>query len=292
MADDNPFVRLLGEALEFDLPPENPRTVRGTISLAQRYLAQEAEVEELAEAVEWLAHQIRNIHRQSIQELQVETQVDPQLRVHLEAQIDAYEVIGDGLERLSESIPDHSEVAEALSMVEEGAEILADHQEALQAWASGDVALCPKCGRRQQARERLCPSCHIMLVLPDASDFEFQSVNLGPAYIELYEACKGVAEGNLAVRQLLASVDALANELGQTEFLLERLDATQRAQLNAPAISAQLQRSLEGLERIRGFEKSAALADLNRGWAAVSQAGEQLARSIVPLAESLGYKPQ
>ncbi|MCA9794784.1 MAG: hypothetical protein KC910_23410 [Candidatus Eremiobacteraeota bacterium] len=284
-------MRLLGEALEFELPPENPRTVRGTISLAQRYLAGEVEVDELAEAVEWLAHQIRNIHRQSAQELKAQSKVDPQLRVHLEAQIDAYEVIGDGLERLSESLPDQAEVADALTMVEEGAEILADHQQALEAWASGDVAICPKCGRRQQARERQCPDCSVLLVLPDASDFEFQSVNLGPAYIELYEACKGIAEGELVVSELLARVDALSGELAQTEFLLEQLDSGARAQLNAPAISAQLQRSLEGLERIRGFADSAALADLNRGWATVSQAGEQLARSIVPLAETLGYKP-
>ena len=263
----------------WDIAPEtDPKTVRALIRLAKSRLSDDGLEPALNSSLQKLTPLVTQVLDANIQDLENAGDLDPKLRQHFELCIEGYEKIVESMELLQES---DVNLSEELGLLIEAADEVEVHQSALQNWTSKPS--CPRCGF-QEAGELSCPDCRVHLTLPDPMPPRIPSFELGPNYVAVRSACEGVATGQAPLEQLHLACDELGAELTQLSTL-----ARQGARLGASLeeLQKQLQDSAQALDDILVFERSCAVADLNRGWLALATAGESLKASIQELSAEL-----
>ncbi|MCA9791969.1 MAG: hypothetical protein KC910_09255, partial [Candidatus Eremiobacteraeota bacterium] len=244
-------------------PDRNPQTIRGLLALGRHCLEHPEFEPDLTRAAERLASRVTDIYQQGQCELEQAQRVDPELMEHLLGSQQAYQEI---LEALAQLAPPLDELDETLENLEAGADLLAAHQRVILAW--NDQAACPACGSHGKPGQ-LCGPCQAYRVYQDPNPPDIPAVELGDAYFDLHQACRGLATGQANLAALEGAIETLASALWQINNLARRNPGQ-------AGLRQALAESFEGLDRLGQFTNSFAVADLNAGWLVVSQAGLKL----------------
>jgi hypothetical protein len=186
----------------------------------------------------------------------------------------SYQIIGHALSGLEGQVPNDPTAAHAsLGSIEAAVNELARHEQRLVAWRAEGVPTCPRCAWRHPTQTH-CERCNVLLLIADPVGTPFPMVTAAPAYEETYRACAAVAGGMAPMSTLSAALDALDAHLRHARQTLSQRGAI------AADVEGDLQASANGLARMRTFEQSRALADLNAGWAQLAQAASGLAAAL------------
>lgn len=260
---DNPFLNNLKEALGVEDEPQ--ATVRGVIKMTRDWLKGEFEAEPLKDSIEQVLQEAEGILAAYESQLNQSDQLDPEFREHVEGVIDGYNDVCEALSAIGEHLDDNrDEVAVRVEELEGAADATAHHYATVTEWNSGVKPVCPLCAYKAEGSETACPSCRAHLLIHDPNPPDLPVVTIGQDYVNIHNACAGLATGRGTVNQLLEALAVAEAGMKETRNILEQLE---RANLVALADEC-----LGGLKRMAQIETSCQVADLNRGWLQASQA--------------------
>ena len=242
----------------------NPTTLRELLYLGEAALDESSLSSDFMKGCELIRGRVVQVYEQSADELEAAETIAPELLQHLEGSMHCYEEILETLEALRGGLE-----LELLGQLEEDLEQLAACQDALALWENQPS--CPRCGYRGGTRE--CPDCRVHLVLADANPPALPPVKLGPDYVKLREVAGLVAQGQVPYKELEAAIGRLGSELFRMGALARQGGSMG---LDLSPFKELLGKALAGLEQMQRFDSSCHIADLNQGWAQVSQAGVAL----------------
>jgi hypothetical protein len=262
----NDLLRSLRDAWGVEVDRE-PQTIRGVIELGHAALQDQDLVTDLRASGKRFCDMVARVVDECIHDIDTTPDIDPGLLPHLEGSLEGYQAISDGVEELADAKGD---IAQAVAWLEEGVELQRSHQQGIELWQNQPS--CPLCGIRSQ-QSRVCDKCGVQLIIPDPNPPELPSLELGEKYVELRKVAGLVATGKTQLSALGQAVDDLASDLFRLSRLLKKATA---GGVDAAPMLQVLEGAFAGLERMQSFETTCAIADLNQGWAAVSQAGVKL----------------
>ena len=118
------------------------------------------------------------------------------------------------------------------------------------------------------------------MVIPDLNPPDLPAASLGESYVLVREAAGDVAQGRASLDSLVQATNNLAQELGQMGRALRGYEGSA---FDPKPFLGPLEQAHAGLDKMRSFERSCAIADLNQGWSQLLRA----ALAIQELSEKL-----
>ncbi len=275
---DLPFLQGLKEALGVEEEPA--ATVRGVLRMTREWLAGNFDVEELKDSIEVVLGEAEGILVGYEAQLSQSGRLHPSFRSHVIGVIEGYNEVCDALSGIGENLDeDGDEVAARVEDLAAAAERTARHYQAVTEWNSGSRPVCPLCAYKAKQEETSCPECEVLLLIHDPNPPDLPVITVGQEYVNIHNACAGVATGRGSVGQLLSALAVAERSMQETRNLLTQVDRND--------LVALADECLGGLARMARVQSSCQVADLNRGWLQATQAVLALNERLPELEQAL-----
>lgn len=303
--ESNPLLAALqsnyGDGTE---PPPDPTTVKGLLVFCKRWLDGETETAELNNPCMEMAVRLKGGAKDQEADLRKNPDLVDSARAPMERMAEAFWTISEILDRLPELAQDNDVEAyqEAIEIFEDERQIVLDCNAELENTLSGKVRLCPRCG--DATEEELCSKCDLVKLYPDPRQSEYdrsKSAVLAPIYGTVNKAYDKVMAGEASLHTVYPPVDQLeaylaelqqgyqkALELELPEGEEEKAEGFQEARDLAVRLLRGIERSFQGIDRIRNATESFQMSDLSRGWETIFNAAVDIQKTTERYALSNG----
>ncbi len=304
--DSNPLLAALQSNYgDGSPPPPDPSTVKGLLAFCKLWLEGEVQSDELNNPCMSMAGRLKGGAKETENDLNQNPDLVDTARAPIERMAEAYWTIAEVLDRLPGLAADNDRAAykEAVSLFEEERLIVLDCNAEIERSLSGETRLCPRCGG--EGEEDVCGRCDLVRLFPDPRATEYdrsKTAVLGPVYGTVYETYNAVMSGTTSLASIFSVVDSLEQYLlglqkGYEEALQippdpedgDNTDFEDGKEL-AERLLDKIERSFEGIDRIRGVHKTFQMSDLSRGWDTIFDSAVDIQRLTQRFAKAHGYE--
>ena len=300
---DNPLLAALQSNYgDGNTPPPDTNTVRGLLEFCKMWLDQETETEDLNNPCMEMSARLKAGAKAQEDDLKQNPDLIDARRAPMARMAEAYWTIADILDRIPvmAAEDDVEGYEEVIGLFEEERQMVLDCNAEVEETLSGKIRLCPRCG--DDAAGDLCTDCQLIPLFPDPRGAEFdpgKTAVLPPVYGQLNQAYDAVMSGVASLSTIYAPLSSFE------KYLLELQNGYQQAveltpnegednsgfaegQDLARRLLGELERSFEGVSRIRSVAESFSMADLSRGWDNIFNAGVDIQRATQSFAKMNG----
>lgn len=283
-------------------PPPDTSTVRGLLAFCKLWLDGEVETGELNNPCMSMSGRLKAGAKDTEKDLRQNPDLVDSAREPIEKTAEAYWLIADVLDKLPQLAAENDVDAyrEAIEIFEEERQIVLDANAEIERTLSGQVKLCPRCG--EQGEDEVCQPCGLIRLYPDPRAAEFdrsKTAVLDPVYGHVYQAYVAVLAGDEPLpvifdavshlEQTLIALEEWCRQVTEAEVPEDESTEDREGREVAERLLKEINRSKEGVERIRSTHESYQMSDLSRGWDAIFDAAVDMQRTTQRYAKSSGF---
>jgi multidrug efflux pump subunit AcrA (membrane-fusion protein) len=303
--DSNPLLAALQNNYgDGSPPPPDPNTVKGLLAFCKLWLEGDVEAGDLNNPCMSMAGRLKGGAKDTEDDLNQNPDLVDSARAPIERTAEAYWTIAEVLDRLPTLAAENDMAAfkEAISLFEEERQAVLDCNAEIERSLSGEVRLCPRCG--DQGDDDVCESCDLVRLYPDPRATEYdrsKTAILAPIYGTVNEAYDSVMSGTASLHTVIAAVADLEQQLLELQKGYEQAaaldpeegeDSSEFAEGKelANRLLDELERSFDGIDRIRDVKQNFQMSDLSRGWDTIFDAAVDIQRLTQRFAKAHGYE--
>lgn len=284
-------------------PPPDPSTVRGLLAFCRLWLDGETQTDELNNPCMSMAARLKVGAQETENDLRQNPGMVEAARAPIERSAEAYWTIAEILDRLPGLAEDNDVEAfeDALELYDHERQVVLDCTAEIEERLSGEIRLCPRCGDQEQTE--FCQACGLVKLFPDPRATQYdhnKTAVLSPIYGHVNKAFDAVMSGEASLPSLYDSLADLEDHLLELQKIYKQaVELEPDEEDNSPEFQdgkdlsvrllKQVERSLEGIDRMRGVQENFKMANLSRGWDTIFDAAVDIKRATNRFARVHGH---
>lgn len=284
-------------------PPPDTSTVRGLLAFCRLWLDGETETNELNNPCMAMAARLKVGAQETENDLRQNPDMVQAARAPIERSAEAYWTIAEILDRLPGLAEDNDVEAfeDALELYDHERQVVLDCTAEIEERLSGETRLCPRCGA--QGQSELCQACGLVRLFPDPRATQYDQTKtaiLAPIYGQVNQAYDDVMSGKVSLPYIYESLAALEDQLLEFQKIYQQAAELEPDEEDkspefqdgkelATRLLKQVERSLEGIERMRSVQENFKMANLSRGWDTIFDAAVDISRATNRYARVHGH---
>lgn len=301
--DSNPLLSALQSNYgDGSPPPPDTSTVRGLLTFCKMWLDRETETRHLNNPCMEMAGRLKAGAMATEKDLRQNPNLVESARAPIERSAEAYWTIAEILDKLPQLAAEEDVEAyeDAIDLFEHERQVVLDCTAEIEKSLSGEIRLCPRCG--DQGEDDICDSCQLVRLYPDPKATEYdrsKTAILSPIYGEVNEAYDAVMSGVQSLPSLYPVLNKLEDELVELQDGYQQaMDAEisdeddpqhfKDSKELAKRLLGELDRTFDGIDRMRSVEENFKMANLSRGWDTIFDAAVDIKRATMRYAKNQG----